>query len=61
MDAFLVDSACKQNTHAIRRGGYQPPAQYKVKTAEMSGEFVPVSHICTIQPNTQFCGLAGGW
>ena len=30
------------------------------KIIEMLGEFVPVSHIDTIQPNTQFHYLAGG-
>ena len=25
------------------------------------GEFVPVYHICTIQPNTQLTNLAGGY
>ena len=45
----------------IRRGGYQPPAQHKLKSQEMLGEFAPVSHIYTIQPNTQVRYLAGGW
>ena len=43
----------------IRRGGYQPPAQHKLKSQEMLGEFAPVSHIYTIQPNTQVRYLAG--
>ena len=45
----------------IRRGGYQPPAQHKLKSQEMLGEFALVSHIYTIQPNTQVRYLAGGW
>ena len=45
----------------IRRGGYQPPAQHKLKSQEMSGEFVPVFPIYTIQPNTQVRYLTGGW
>ena len=47
--------------HAIRRGGYQPTAQNKLKITKMLGESVPVSYICTIQPNTQLTNLAGGW
>ena len=35
-----------------RSTGFQLPTRM--------GEFVPVCHICTIQPNTQLTNLAGG-
>ena len=59
--AYLHSAQAVVFAHAIRRGGYQPPAQGRVNSKEMLGEFVPDSRIFTIQPNTQYHSLAGGW
>ena len=47
--------------HAIVGAATSRPRSTSWKLQEMSGEFVPVSRIYTIHPNTQFHNLAGGW